>query len=72
MDAKEVKVFKDSKDKIVYSKPLVSHNIRLQATKFAVEILDALPNQKVDLGLPFSMADAVAAYKQIQNEQSGD
>lgn len=67
MDAKEVKVFKQSAgDGLIYSKALVAHGTRLAAVKIALELQDAFPSQKheVDVSGVIGLKDVLDEIEQ--------
>lgn len=49
LDATETKVFNDTEDGIVYSEPLIAHQIRLKAVDLAIVLLDLKPAEKREL-----------------------
>lgn len=49
MDAKIVKTFKTKDNKIIHSKPLIAHDIRLKATVEALKLQQAYPVDKLQI-----------------------
>lgn len=72
LDAQDTKFFViDGK---ITQRSCIDHKTRLGAVKLGYDIHDAMPSEKHDVthNAGHGMAEAVAAYRQIKNEQSGD
>lgn len=71
LNAKETKFFQKD-GKVEDTKIVVAHNIRLQATKLALDLLDAMPSEKHDIthSAGPGMAEAVQAYRLIKGEDA--
>lgn len=69
LDAKEVKVFNDKDAGIVYSEPLVAHQIRIKAIEISSVLLEMRPSEKHDVSLNQPIVVEVVKFAEDSHPQ---